>query len=50
MIDPDQLPVERFHEKPVLTDEELRAERQRNEDNLRWLESHHDFSPLGYEW
>lgn len=25
-------------------------EHSRQQDNLRWLEEHTDFRPLGYEW
>ena len=59
MIDPDEPKTIRFSpgdvpELPDILQEEIEAsreaERRRKEDNLRWLEEHCDWRPIGGEW
>lgn len=35
---------------PREREEERDAEQRRKDDNLRWLEEHNDWRPLGVEW
>ena len=61
MIDSDYTPPIRFSrdDMPELTDTpqfdpqaeaEREAEQHRKEENIRWLEDHCGFRPLGAEW